>query len=90
MPFDGATLVGTATAAPYSASLSNVAAGSHSYTARAADNQGVTSTSAAVNVIVNVAPGMATDTWRQEKFPNGETVFRLYGRLHHSGVSQMT
>src|SRR6266571_4724300 len=54
--FDGATLVGTAAAAPYSVTLANVAAGAHAYTARATDNKGGTLTSAAVNVIVNVAP----------------------------------
>src|SRR6266568_2042221 len=54
--FDGAIPVGTATAAPYSVTLANVAAGAHAYTARATDNKGGTLTSAAVNVIVNVAP----------------------------------
>jgi RHS repeat-associated protein len=57
--FDGATLVGTATAAPYSVSLSNVAAGSHSYTARATDNQGIQTTSTVVSVLVNVAPSVS-------------------------------
>src|SRR6266705_3538994 len=54
--FDGAALIGTATASPYGATLANVAAGAHSYTARATDNNGAVTTSAAVSVIVDAAP----------------------------------
>jgi RHS repeat-associated protein len=54
--FDGATLVATATAAPYSVSLANVAPGTHGYTARATDNNGAVTASAAVSVIVNTLP----------------------------------
>lgn len=54
--FDGTTLVGTKTAAPYSVALTNVAAGTHSYTARATDNVGGATTSAAVSVTVNAPP----------------------------------
>ncbi len=54
--FDGATLVGTATAAPYSVALTNVALGAHSYTASATDNLGITTTSTAINVTVNTLP----------------------------------
>jgi len=54
--FDGATPVGTATAAPYSVTLTNVAAGTHSFTARATDNLGATTTSAAVSVTVDAPP----------------------------------
>ncbi len=56
--FDGATLVGTATAAPYGVTLANVAAGAHSYSARATDNQGASTTSAAVGVTVDAAPAV--------------------------------
>jgi len=56
---DGGTLVGTATAAPYGVALANVAAGTHSYTARATDNQGAVTTSAAVNVTVDAAPAVS-------------------------------
>ncbi len=56
--FDGATLVGTATATPYSVTLANVAAGAHSFTARATDNQGASTTSAAVGVTVDAAPAV--------------------------------
>ena len=54
--FDGAILVGTATAAPYSVTLANVALGAHSYTARATDDLGIVTTSVAVSVTVNAAP----------------------------------
>jgi RHS repeat-associated protein len=54
--FEGATLLGTASAAPYSVSLGNVASGSHTYTARATDNLGGTTTSSAVSVISDAPP----------------------------------
>ena len=53
--FQGATLVATDTAAPFSFTLTNVAAGSYSFTAKATDNLGATTTSAAVSVTVNAA-----------------------------------
>src|SRR6266702_1386360 len=57
--FDGATLVGTATAAPYSVTLTNVAAGAHAFTARATDNVDAVTTSSAVNVTVNAVPAVS-------------------------------
>ena len=54
--YQGATLIGTATAAPYSISWANVTAGSYSLSAVATDNAGASTTSAAVTVIVNSAP----------------------------------
>jgi uncharacterized protein GlcG (DUF336 family) len=57
--FDGTALLGTATAAPYSVTLSGLALETHSLTARATDNQGATLTSAAVSIIVNAAPSVA-------------------------------
>ena len=51
--FDGATLLGGTNNLPYSITA-NLAIGSHALTAVAADNLGVTSTSAVVNVSVNV------------------------------------
>jgi len=54
--FDGATQVGTATAAPYGVTLANVAAGTHTYTARATDTLGASTTSGAVTIKVNAAP----------------------------------
>ena len=51
-------LLATDTASPYSHTWSGVAAGSYALTARATDNRGAVSTSAAVNVAVN-APNAA-------------------------------
>jgi RHS repeat-associated protein len=53
--FQGATLIGTATAAPYTFSWTNVAQGSYAITARATDNGGAVTTSAVVNITVNSA-----------------------------------
>ncbi|HEX2659213.1 MAG TPA: Ig-like domain-containing protein, partial [Polyangia bacterium] len=53
--YQGATLVGTATAAPYAFTWANVAAGSYAITARAYDNLGLFSTSTAANVVVTPA-----------------------------------
>ena len=57
--FQGATLVGTATTSPYSVPVSNLVAGSYSYTAVATDNRSGTTTSTPVNVIVDSLPGVA-------------------------------
>ena len=54
--FDGVTAVGTVTSAPFTLTLSNVAAGGHSYTAVATDDRNATTTSAAVAVTVNATP----------------------------------
>jgi RHS repeat-associated protein len=51
--FQGATLIGTATAAPYAVAWSNVPAGSYSLTAKATDDRGSTTTSAARTITVN-------------------------------------
>ena len=50
--FDGITSLGTDTTSPYTATLSNAAAGNHSLTAVATDNQGAVTTSAAVSISV--------------------------------------
>ncbi|HKN99708.1 MAG TPA: cellulase family glycosylhydrolase [Pseudonocardiaceae bacterium] len=50
--FNGTTLLGTATAAPYTFTWTNVAAGSYSLTAEAFDAAGATATSAAVPISV--------------------------------------
>ncbi|MCI1187159.1 carbohydrate-binding protein [Hymenobacter sp. DH14] len=54
--FNGATLLGTSTASPYSYTWTGVAAGTYSLTAKATDNSGAATTSAAVSVTVNAAP----------------------------------
>jgi RHS repeat-associated protein len=51
--FQGATPIGTATSAPYSASVANLAAGSYSFTAVATDSSGAVTTSAAVAITVS-------------------------------------
>ena len=73
--FDGATLVGTATAAPYSITLANAAAGTHALTARATDNNGAVTTSGAVSVIVNSAPTVSiTAPANNAVFTQGATI----------------
>ncbi|KAB8314751.1 chitinase [Tolypothrix campylonemoides VB511288] len=59
--FRGTTSLGVDTSAPYAASWTNAAAGSYALTARATDDAGATTTSAAVNVTVASAPP-PTDT----------------------------
>ena len=50
--FQGNTLIGSSTTAPYTATWSNVPIGSYSVTAKATDNSGSTATSAAVSISV--------------------------------------
>jgi hypothetical protein len=50
--YQGATLIGTATSAPYAYAWSNVPAGSYTLTARATDNLGASTTSGPVNIAV--------------------------------------
>jgi phosphatidylserine/phosphatidylglycerophosphate/cardiolipin synthase-like enzyme len=54
--YSGSTLLGTATAAPYAFTWSNVVAGSYTLTAVATDNAGATTSSAAVSITVSSAP----------------------------------
>lgn len=54
--FAGATLIGTDTTSPYAVTWTDVAAGAYSLTARATDNGGATTTSAAAGVTVGDAP----------------------------------
>src|SRR6185295_19024473 len=54
--FNGTTLLGTKTTAPYSISWNNVAAGNYTLTARATDNAGAATTSGAINITVNILP----------------------------------
>jgi RHS repeat-associated protein len=58
--YNGATLLGTSTVAPYSFSWTNVGAGTYSVTAKATDNKGASTTSAAVSVTVGAAPVAAS------------------------------
>ena len=65
------TLLATDTTAPYRYNWTNVAAGTYALTARAYDNAGGTTTSAAVNITVNanVPPSVALTA------PAGNTIF---------------
>ena len=55
--YQGTTFLGSDTTSPYSFIWSSVAAGSYSLTARATDNGGAVTTSAAIPVAVNAAGG---------------------------------
>jgi RHS repeat-associated protein len=55
--YQGATLLGTSSAAPYAFTWSGVAAGSYSLTAKATDNAGAVTTSSAVSVTVAAPNG---------------------------------
>jgi RHS repeat-associated protein len=57
--FDGATLVGTVTSAPYSTTLANLAVGTHTLTAKATDNLGLATTSSAVSIRVDAPPSVS-------------------------------
>ena len=58
--YSGTTLLGTDTTAPYSFTWSSVAAGTYTLTAKAFDAAGLQATSAAVSIIVGVAPTAPT------------------------------
>ena len=60
--FDGTTLLGTSTAAPYGFSWSGAAVGTHTLTARATDNAGAVTTSGAVTLTVTAATAPGTGT----------------------------
>jgi RHS repeat-associated protein len=57
--YQGTTLIGTATAAPYVFTWTNVAAGLYTLTAVATNDAGMTSTSAAVAIAVDAPPAVA-------------------------------
>ena len=56
--FDGATLIGSASASPYNVSWTNVGAGDHNVTAVATDSAGATGTSAPLGVHVAASPSV--------------------------------
>ena len=57
--FQGATKLGEDATSPYSYTWNSVPAGSYSLTARATDNSNATTTSSAVNIVVNTPPSVA-------------------------------
>lgn len=66
----GTTVIGTLTAAPYTFNWSNVPAGRYSLSVRATDNSGVSTTSAAVPVIVDAPPTVSISA------PADQSIFR--------------
>lgn len=56
--YNGSVLLATDSVAPYSYSWTNVAAGNYTITAKATDNGGAYTISAAINIIVNPAGGV--------------------------------
>jgi YD repeat-containing protein len=73
--FQGATKLGEDTSSPYAFIWSNVTAGSHSLTAKATDNNGAQTTSAAVSVTVSLptVTVTATDASASEQGPDAGT-----------------
>src|SRR5262249_22259526 len=61
--YQGATLLGSDTTAPYTWALANVPAGAYSYTARAIDDRGASTTSAAVVTNVEAHRAPAADAY---------------------------
>ena len=57
--YEGANLVGTANASPYTASWTPAAAGAYSLTAVATNDAGMTATSSAVSIAVDAAPSVS-------------------------------
>ncbi len=75
--YNGTSLLGTYSSAPYSYSWSNVSAGEYSITAKATDNKGAVTTSESVKITVmaNVSPTVGiTSPSSGEQFKVGETV----------------
>ncbi len=57
--YRGTTLIGTSTTFPFTYTWTNIPSGNHSLTAKATDNKGATSTSAAVSLVVNTPPSVS-------------------------------
>jgi RHS repeat-associated protein len=61
--YQGTTLIGTDTTAPYTVSWNNVSSGNYQLTAKAMDNVGASSTSSVVNITVSAPPATAQISW---------------------------
>ncbi len=68
--FNGATLLGTDTTAPYSFNWTNVAAGNYALTVKATDNQGAVTTSSAINISVNIPGNGLPAPWQKQDVGN--------------------
>lgn len=77
--FVNGNLAGTVTGPTYSITLNSVSAGNYSLTARATDNQGASTTSAAVNVVVNpsTAPAITAQPQNQIQPPGSTVLFSV-------------
>ena len=81
----GGTVIGTSTTAPYSIAWTGVAAGTYQLTARAVDDRGAVTTSAAVAVSVTPAPAQIVLTARTIRLKSQKAV-----DLAWSGVTAST
>jgi hypothetical protein len=73
--YQGNTLLGQSSSAPYSFSWNNLAAGTYALTARAIDNNGGTTLSDTVKVIVNTLPSIALSSPANNAvFTEGENI----------------
>lgn len=68
--YNGTTLLGTVTTAPYTWALSNLAAGTYTFSARAYDNVDKISTSATSTVLVNAGPSVTLAASATSLAPN--------------------
>ncbi|MGH8513216.1 MAG: Ig-like domain-containing protein, partial [Gammaproteobacteria bacterium] len=73
--YAGASLIGTATASPYTITWANTVAGTYALTAQATDGQGFTTRSAAVSVTVNALPTITLTS------PGSGTVVQVPGNV---------
>jgi hypothetical protein len=73
--FNGTTLLGTDTSAPYSYTWTNVKAGEHSITAKVTDNKGATTNSDAVKIKVVKSESVSLKPGVGSKFLNGLVSF---------------
>ncbi|WP_315823796.1 Ig-like domain-containing protein [Paraflavitalea speifideaquila] len=75
--YNGSTLLGTDASSPYSYSWTNVTAGAYTLTARATDNAGAVTTSAAVNITVTTTGGGVNCT--------GVAAYQPYPKIYNNG-----
>lgn len=75
--YNGSTLLGTDATSPYSYSWTNVAAGAYTLIARATDNAGAVTTSAAVNITVTGTGGGVNCT--------GVPAYQPYPKIYSNG-----
>ncbi|MGP3958262.1 glycoside hydrolase family 48 protein [Nonomuraea sp. 3N208] len=88
--YQGSTLLGTDTSAPYSYSWTNVAAGSYSITAKATDNGGATKTSDPVGITVSAdtAPALVVSPLTLSVPEGGQASFTV--KLSQAPSSNVT